>query len=405
MREFAAVIISFSVIPILIKRKMPIGIAICICAGSMALLSGLTMGSILGVIVDIFTDFNKLQQFIVILEVGILGRLLGRYKIIDRVIQYLTRIVRSNRIILMFIPALVGFLQVPGGAIISAPFVDRLGGEANITKSKRAIINVVFRHISMHIMPYSIGFLLIASIAPEISIYKIIGLNSIFVVFYVIMSYFFYIQEVELVKGPPQIDVLPNLINLLKYTAPVYASVLLNLIFGVPFYIGMLVNILIVYLLNPSKKFGLDMLRSVNVNVLYSLFGVLIIQGIVRQMDSLTAFFSLVFSNPNTILIGIAGASLFFDFITGYRATSIGVVVPLLLTLPISENRLLLYTHMTFVWGFLGYFFSPLHLCQLFTCDFLGIAVHDLYKHYYKFFFSLVGFLVLTYFLLGIWLV
>ena len=161
MREFVAVIISFLIIPILSKKRVPIGIAICICALLMALLSGLGLSGLFAVVLDTFGNFTKIQQLIVIMEIGVLGRLLKQYKIIDKVIESLSGLVRSKRVTLMFIPALVGFLSVPGGAIISAPFVDRLGAEADLTKTNRAIINLVYRHIAMHIMPYSTGFLLV----------------------------------------------------------------------------------------------------------------------------------------------------------------------------------------------------------------------------------------------------
>ena len=275
MRELAAVIVSFLIIPILSKKKIPIGIAICISAFLMAFLGGLGVGELWDVIVDTFVNFNKLQQFIIIIEISVLGVLLRRYEIINKIIDYLTKLVRSNRMTLMFIPALIGFLSVPGGAIISAPFVDKLGEEADLTKSNRAIINLVYRHIAMHIMPYSPGFLLVASLAPQISVYKMIGLNLTFVVPYVISGYYLYVRQVKNEPSPPLTDVIPNLLNLLKYTAPVYVSVLLNLIFCIPFYIGMLANLLIVYLINPNKSFFSDAVRAININVLYSLIGVI----------------------------------------------------------------------------------------------------------------------------------
>lgn len=404
MRELAAVIVSFLIIPILSKKKISIGIAICISAVLMALLGGLGTTGLLNVIINTFVNFKKLQQFIVIVEIGVLGALLRRYKIIDKVIEYLTKLVRSNRVTLMFIPALVGFLSVPGGAIMSAPFVDRLGEEADLSNTHRAIINLIFRHIAMHIMPYTTGFLLIASIAPRISVYKLIGLNSIFVVFYVLSGYFLYVRQIQTEEGPPRTDVLPNLLNLLKYTAPVYVSVLLNLIFGIPFYIGMLANLAIVYLLNPERTFLSDVVGAINIKVIYALMGVYLIQGIVGQMESLTSFFTFIFSNPKTILLGIIGSSFFLGLTTGFQATSLGVVLPILISLPISENRLLLYCHMTFAWGFVGYFFSPLHLCQLFTCEYMKVSIQDLYKDYYKFFLCLVAILLSTYFILGLWL-
>ena len=191
MQEFIAVIISFFSIPILSKKNIPIGLAICICAILMALIGGLGLSSAKDILTGTFFNFTKIKQYIIIVEVGILGVLLRKYNIIDKVIKYLTMTVSSKRITLMSIPAIVGLLTVPGGAIISAPFVDKLGEESNISKTRRAVINLVYRHIAMHIMPYTSGFLVVASLAPQISLYKLAGLNSIFVILYCTIGFFY----------------------------------------------------------------------------------------------------------------------------------------------------------------------------------------------------------------------
>ena len=404
MQEFIAVFVSFISIPILSKKNVPIGLAICICAIVMAFIGGLGLTTSYEILRETFTNFNKIQQYIIIMEVGILGVLLRKYKIIDNVINYLTMIVSSRRITLMSIPALVGLLSVPGGAIISAPFVDKMGEESNISNTKKAIINIVYRHISMHIMPYTSGFLLVASLAPQISIYKLIGLNIIFVILYCVIGYFLYIREIRNDKNNHKGLFWPNLINLLKYTSPVYTAVILNLFLKVPFYLGLLVNLFIIFLLHPKKTFLFDVAKSVNFKILFSLIGVYLIQGVIGEMESLTNFLSLIFSNPDTIIFGIVTVSFFFGMTTGFQPTALGVVLPILTSLPLSGSQLLFYCHFTFIWGFVGYFFSPLHLCQLFTCIYLKVSNGELYKEYWKFFLSLVVVLIINYLFLGIWL-
>ncbi|HRS22503.1 MAG TPA: DUF401 family protein, partial [Clostridia bacterium] len=186
MREFFAVIVSFLIIPVLSRKKVPIGIAICACAVIMALFGGLGLAEFANVISDTFFNFNKVQQLLVVAEISIIGVLLKKYKIIDEVLDNLSKVIKSERVILMFIPALIGMLSVPGGAIMSAPVVDQLGERSNLSKPHRAIINLVYRHVSMNILPYATGFLIVASISPRISIYKLMGLNSIFVLLYII---------------------------------------------------------------------------------------------------------------------------------------------------------------------------------------------------------------------------
>lgn len=403
MQEFVAVIISFFSIPLLSKKKVPIGLAICICAALMVLIGGIGFSSIEEILKKTFFNFSKIQQYIIIAEVGILGVLLRKYNIIDNVIKYLTMTISSKRVTLMSIPAIVGLLSVPGGAIISAPFVDKLGEESNISNTRRAVINLVYRHIAMHIMPYSSGFLVVVSLAPQISPYRLAGLNSIFVVIYCAIGYFLYIRQVKNDKiGFTEIKGI-NIINLLKYTSPVYAAVLLNIFFGLPFYLGLLVNLSIVYMLHPEQTFFFDVIKAFNFKILFALVGVYLIQGVIAEMESLSSYLTMILSNPETTMFGIIIISFFFGITTGFQPTALGVILPILTTLPLSNSQLLLYCHFTFVWGFVGYFFSPLHLCQLFTCEYMKVSTAELYKEYWKFFLSLVTVLIINYFISGIW--
>lgn len=76
MQEFIAVFVSFFAIPLLTRRKVAIGVAICICAILLTLLSGLGINVLFEVIFSTLTDPGRVQQYIVILEIGILGVLL-----------------------------------------------------------------------------------------------------------------------------------------------------------------------------------------------------------------------------------------------------------------------------------------------------------------------------------------
>ncbi len=404
MWEFFVVIISFLSIPLLNKKNIPIGIAICICAMLMAVLGGLRIPEIIEILLATFADITKIQRYIVVVEIVILGVLLKEYQIIDEVIKYMLEVIKNKKIIFMSIPALVGLLSLPGGAIISIPFIDKLGEESDLSTNQKAIINLIYRHIGMFILPYTTGFLVVTSLVPQISLYKLVGLNSIFIVLYIAAGYFLYLRKIENNHSVSRNPVLPNLLKLLTYTAPIYLAVFCNIFFHIPFYIGMIVNLLAVYLLRPRKTFLLDVVRAFNVRILLAFIGVYLIQGVIGKMESIFSLLSIIFSNPQTIIFGIIFISFFFGLTTGFQPAALGVVLPILLTLPISESSLLLYGHFTFVWSFVGYFFSPLHLCQLFTCEYLKISTIELYKDYWKFLLSLVVILIINYFFLSLWL-
>lgn len=403
MREFLAVLISFSSIPLLTKKKLSIGSAIWVCAFILTIVSGLGIVSFFDVIIQTLTDISRIKQYVIIIQIGIIGVLLKKYNFIDEIVDSLAKVLKNVRIIIMFIPALIGLLVVPGGAIISAPFVDRIGEENNVPKTRRGVINLIYRHISMHVMPYSNGLLITALLVPQVSIYKVIGFNLIFVAIYSILGYYLYVRKIDIDKVAIESNdepMLPNLIKLLKYTSPIYIAVILNLFFKLPFHIGLLANLAAIYLLNPTKEFLKDIIEAFNLKVLLSIVGVYLIQNTISRMDYLNNFLLQIFSNTDTLILGIITTSLFFGITTGLSYSSLGVILPILTQLPLSNNRMILFTHFAFVWGFVGYFFSPLHLCQLFTCDYLGIKTSDLYKDYSKFILGLVIALIVLYFAL-----
>ncbi len=53
----------------------------------------------------------------------------------------------SHRMSMAVIPAVIGLLPMPGGAIFSAPLVDSCDAEKNISPEQKTQINFWFRHI------------------------------------------------------------------------------------------------------------------------------------------------------------------------------------------------------------------------------------------------------------------
>lgn len=56
----------------------------------------------------------------------------------------------------------------------------------------------------------------------------------------------------------------------------------------------------------------------------------------------------------------------------------------------------LLYTFFVFIWSFMGYYYSPLHLCQLLTVKYMGCAIWPVYKEHLKIHSLAVCILLLT---------
>lgn len=83
--------------------------------------------------------------------------------------------VRSRSLLLVFFPALIGLLPMPGGAIFSAPMVEAAAVELRISRTDQTLINYWFRHIWELAWPLYPGIILASSLAA-IPVTHIVGI-------------------------------------------------------------------------------------------------------------------------------------------------------------------------------------------------------------------------------------
>jgi len=388
MYQLITAVLSFMLIPIFIKLKVKLGYSILVTSVVLGIVSGIGFQSFSGAVLDVFTQMSSLNTILVVTMVSILGGVMKHYQILDIIVETMQKLIGSKRNIITIIPAMIGFLIIPGGAILSAPFVKKIGGEINLSPPRRAVINLVFRHIAMFLLPYSTSILIVTSIMPDISVPLLIGLNFFFVVSIIAAGYLMFLRDIDLGDRKAKGRNFSNFKKLAIYTSPIYVCVIITGITGIPFYISMFASLLIVYILGNKKAFLINAIKSINVNIVLTVTAVLIMQNIIMEMSEMLTIFNNIFaasSSMISILFVLLLTSTFFGFITGYQVAAMAITLPLIAQLDVSYQMMHLYVFIATACSFVGYFFSPLHLCQAFTTQIMGITTIELYKEY-KFF-------------------
>ncbi|MGB9756565.1 MAG: DUF401 family protein [Candidatus Bathyarchaeales archaeon] len=123
-----AVILAFCFLGVLLYRRVNLAVTL---NGTALLLALLTVDwqSIPKVVFDT-TDFSTVEGVQAVLVVfatfGItfLSQLYSETGVIKRLSESLGRIVKNSKVISSVLPAVIGFLPVAGGALMSAPIVD-----------------------------------------------------------------------------------------------------------------------------------------------------------------------------------------------------------------------------------------------------------------------------------------
>ena len=193
------------------------------------------------------------------------------------------------------IPAIYGLMPVPGGALFSAPLIDKEGDKYKLNKDQKNFLNVWFRHIWFPIFPISLAMITICSNEfSNIDIYKLIIADFPAFITFIIIGFVFlkiYINKNEKTKV-----ILKKNYNGLLYLSPPIIPILIYIIlylFGFSnlkdyqikiFIIGVLVSIMILYFLIKIswKKYAIIIKRSLSFNLALIIFSIMIFREMIK---------------------------------------------------------------------------------------------------------------------------
>lgn len=409
MLQLFAVAAAILCIPVLIRRKLSVGAALLILGLMAGVLGGLSPAVIVRAFVNVFAVPSTLSSVLVVIEIGMLSVLMNHYKLLKRMEDAMRRLFSNARLIIMLLPAMIGALQAPGGAVLSAAFTNHLGAEMGLTPAQRANVNVVSRHALMLFAPFATNMVVVKSMAPNVDTLKLGLLNIGFVVAMQAAGYFFLLRKSKPLELP-SVDAGERLKALGEFFltfSPILLVILLNTMLKIPFPVALVGSILLVFLIGDRKDFGHWLVHSFNVSTALLIVGVYFFQNIVGSMDQLLELFRHLVNGQSTavFLVTVAVVGTIFGAATGLMYLPMGVLIPVVASAPYAgEMELLIHLSYTFLFCFIGYFFSPLHLCQLLSDKETGCTVGERYRTYLPLFPTLPAIAVALYFLYTLFL-
>jgi len=389
-------------VPILDRFKVGLWASLAAAAALMALINGLGFIDLINVFIRVFTGPTSQNAILTITAVTIMGTMMKVYGILDKIVEGLSVLVSDKRYLIIIIPLLIGCLAVPGGAILSAPFILNLGNELGMEKEESAAANLVFRHMAMFALPYSASILLASSITG-IPVMGFIPLNSVFIIPTFIAGYFIYLKKVPPKMNTEKVPFGPGMIQVLKYTAPIYIPVIVHMATGLVLWLSMFSSLIVLFVMSPDRKaYPKLFVKSIGWKTIFAAVGVFMIQGVVNNLDGLIALFgTMVYADAGFLmLLPLFAGSAFFGLITGFHMASVSIMLPMLMTLPLGFGEFLALMYFVYCAAYLGYYFSPLHMCQIFTNEYMGVKMQHLYKVYRPYFAFMLIHLIISYFVL-----
>ena len=262
-------------------------------------------------------------------------------------------------------PAFIGLLPIPGGALFSAPLIDKAGED--LPGHIKAGINVWFRHVIYFIYPISYA-LIVAADAAQLSIFRILLFQTPFFLFTIILGYVFLLRKD---KGKMEYDSKMDIHALLPpmgvlLTAPVVWGVL-SYVVDMPDHlqnilvvIAVLMSLLLaIYLIQNSKKTIIKKAAQemkpwnfmILVFSLYFFINVFHSSGIEVMIENLAV--------PGIVLL--VGFGFLLGFGTGRIMVPASIIAPIYIA-SVGSFSLAAFQAM-YVAIFAGYIVTPVHPC------------------------------------------
>lgn len=169
--------IGFVLIITLVMKKKPLALAMATGTLVTGLATGLGIEWLARTVGRSLIDPDTLLLAMMVGSITLLSWIMAVSGLLDRLVQATIRLLRSAKLAVMVIPALIGALPIPGGAIVSAPLVDRPGDMLGLSPARKAAVNLVFRHANFFFLPFSSSVIL-ASRMLKVDIYDLIRVLS-----------------------------------------------------------------------------------------------------------------------------------------------------------------------------------------------------------------------------------
>jgi integral membrane protein (TIGR00529 family) len=288
------------------------------------------------------------------------------------------------RLAMHLVPATIGLVPMPAGALVSATALRDLANRMGLTPERVTFINYWFRHIweaSLPVYPAIITTSAILSVQLSSVTLILLPMTALVIVLGIVYSY-------QMLKPNKRFETRERtskkiiVYNLLRTSWPILLIVGLVLA-GLDAVIAFPLTLAILACQQRAKwpelkvalKYGFDL------QILFLLYAVMLFKATIESSGAAYALFSDMqyIGMPAPVLLAVL--PFLMGFATGISMGFVGISLPLLvpfITLGSEVNSSALM--LAYISGYVGVLLSPLHLCLILTIEYFKASFAKVYR-------------------------
>ena len=282
----------------------------------------------------------------------------------------------NDRIVLMFMPAFLGFLPSIGGALFSAPMVASASKKYDMSPENKSTINYWFRHIwewSNPIMPS----LLLASQITQIPLAILIKNLLIFSPLAVALGWLFCLhgKKTSIDIDPTSTELCDEECNdksmraILLCGGPILLNISLVVLlhFAASVSMGLVVLLMVLILRYKWAQFREMIIHGFDTRLLWAIFGALLFQQILSETGVIRDVVVYLHEAGIPIVLTAAVLSLVGGLLTGTATGFVAIAFPIICAMAPGNVTVIVFA---FIVGCAGQMLSPIHMCFLLTVEY-----------------------------------
>ncbi len=383
----AKILVTLILVVWLLRKHVQIGHAMLAGSGILFLLASPTFEKAFIAIQSTVLESSTWEVVLAMFFVMCLEHLLRTSGTIEGFMSSMKSLLRSDRVLLAFMPAFLGLLPSLGGAIFSAPMVEHASKNYLLTPEKKATINYWFRHIWEYANPIIPGVLLASQIS-SIPLGTFVGRMGGYTLFALILGLVFILTGKSFKFEKQQESVRETLSNdsdssnssaavdsaispryLLLALGPILVNIILVVYFHFSAAISMgLVVFGMIFILRLDKNKVVRMLvDSFDKKLLWGIFSIMFFQHVLTASGLIKDLVG-IFEGTNIPIVIMLGISSFVvGLLTGGPQGAVAVIFPILAALAPGDINT---TTTVYILAITGAMLSPAHLCLIVTGEY-----------------------------------
>lgn len=383
MIELLKLLLVFLLILLLTYKKVPLGLSILLGGLFLSFLFGLPVLQTFKHTGIALVEWPTIHLLIIVLLILIFGEFLKQLKSLEDLSSGLENLFRSTRLLLIFLPATVGFLPMPAGAMMSAPMVEQVGVRRNLPADVAMVVNYWFRHILEFVWPLYLGVVLTASLL-SISLREVILAQLPLSVAMILGGFLFCARRIKVNQDSIQRkgSFLQNLGLAFKGVLPVLLVVGLNLTLRVDIALALGLSLVTFSLIRRVEiKRWVGMIRTaITLEIVILILAVMVFKKLITVSGAIETIPSSLASFGISPVFAIVTVPFTVGLLTGMTSAFVGISYPVLLSFLSPNGVDYGYMMLAYGAGFAGVMLSPVHLCLVVTRSYFRVSFAGIYR-------------------------